>query len=103
MRCEYGSSMRDARRRRVASRLRVLACIASCAVAPDSPSRPRKSATVARMNLGILSSYFLSLRGGEGAFSLPTLVRQQGPEKGLPGKHRHEERGAAGDHAPAGP
>src|SRR4028119_1237426 len=98
MRCEYGSAVRVARRRRVASRLRVLACIASWAVAPDGPFRPRKSATVARMNLGISSSYSLC----EGRSLLPLRLRHvPGPREGLLPEPRPEERAAAGDLAPA--
>jgi hypothetical protein len=67
--------MRDARRRRVASRVRVLACVAPCvaswapAAAGGGEGRLRSNAAVARMNLGILAS--LSERE---KFSLSTFV-----------------------------
>jgi hypothetical protein len=66
--------MRDARRRRVASRVRVLACVAPCVAswapaAAGGEGRLRSNAAVARMNLGILAS--LSERE---KFSLSTFV-----------------------------
>ncbi len=68
--------MRDALRRRVASRLRVVACIASCsgscasAAAAGEKGRLKSDAAVARMNLGML----LSSRPEREGFSRSDLV-----------------------------
>jgi hypothetical protein len=65
--------MRDARRRRAASRVRVLACVAPCvapwATAGGGEGRLRSNAAVARMNLGILASF-----SGAGGFPLSYLA-----------------------------
>lgn len=71
LRSKYGSWARDdPRKRRVASRERVLACRASCAASGASSAeegRPRSNARGARMNLGIT----VGLPSGDGFPSPP--------------------------------
>ena len=86
----YGSWIVDARRRRVASRVRVLlACIASCegscegscAAAAGGEERLRSNAAVARINLGILA--FLSCSGAFSKSIVSPLQEAPPPPDGV--------------------
>ena len=82
----YGSWIVDARRRRVASRVRVLltciaSCEGSCAAAAGGEERLRSNAAVARINLGILA--FLSCSGAFSKSIVSPLQEAPPPPDGV--------------------